>query len=871
MSETRRQQTRTPAHAAALRQARWPLRWTLAGLWAERITRAFWPVWTIALALAAALALRLGQAIAGTTLHAVLWGALAAMIGFAAWGAWGFRWPRRAEALERLDARLPGRPFAALADAQATGTADVQSAAVWQAHLNRMAGRARAARAVAPDLRIAARDPFGLRHAALIAFVIAMLFGAPGRLIGIAPEAPPGTGAVLAAGPAWEGWIQPPTYTGKPALYLNDIDRDSFAVPQGSKLSLRLYGKPGAVTVNQTLSDIPAAPDTQGGMGLTVDHSGRLAINGAGGREWAIRTIPDTPPQVAFTGTAERRAGGEMRQPFTASDDYGVVRGHATITLDLAAVDRRYGLKAAPEPRKPITLTLPMPISGSRKQFTETLIENLAKSPWANLPVEMTLTVEDAAGHITTSAPRRMDLPGRRFFDPLAAAVIEMRRDLLWSRANGARTVEILRAVTDRPEGFIRNKGAYLLIRTALRRLQTGVAQGLTPPVRDEVAEALWEAAVKIEDGKLSDALARLRQAQDRLSEAIRRGASPDEVQKLMNDLNEAMKNYIRRLAEQQKTDPNKRSAENGNSQQITGDQLQQMLNRLQQLMNEGRTAEAQQLLDQLSQMMQNLRVTEGPGGMQTPGQGTMQGLADTLRKQQSLSDQAFQDLQNRGLQDGQQGGQKGDGGQQPGQKGEGQQPGTQQGQGQGQGQNQGQNQGQGQGQGQGSAGDRQFLAQRQKALREELRRQSEQGLPGAGSPEGKAGRDALGRAGRAMEGAEEALRDGDLSGALDQQAEAMEALRQGMRKLGRALAQNQQPDQGQRGAQGQAAQNGSRDPLGRETGSVGRMGTNQDLLPGEDIYRRAEEILKELRRRSGDMNRPEAERDYLKRLLEPY
>jgi len=254
---------------------------------------------------------------------------------------------------------------------------------------------------------------------------------------------------------------------------------------------------------------------------------------------------------------------------------------------------------------------------------------------------------------------------------------------------------------------------------------------------------------------------------------------------------------------------------------------------------------------------------------MHAPGEGARQGLADALGRPQGLADQAFQDLQSRGVQDGQQGGQKGDGGQQRGQKGDGQRPGTQQGQGQGQGQNQGQNQGQGQGQ--GSAGDRQSLAQRQKALREELRRQSEQGLPGAGSPAGKAVRDALGRAVRAMEGAEEALRDGDLSGALDKQAEAMEALRQGMRKLGRALAQNQQPNQGQRGAQGQAAQNGSRDPLGRETGSVGRMGTNQDLLQGEDIYRRAEEILKELRRRSGDMNRPEAGRDYLKRLLEPY
>ncbi|WP_102225576.1 TIGR02302 family protein [Acidimangrovimonas sediminis] len=873
------------AYAAALRRARWPLRLTLAGIWAERITRAFWPVWTIGLALVAALMLGLGQVLSPQVLHWIVGLCLAAMAVFAAWGGWRFRRPRRGEALARLDASLPGRPFAALADAQAIGAEDDQSSAVWRAHMGRMADRAQAARTVAPDLRIAARDPFGLRHVAATAFVLALIFGVPQRLLFTLPAAPvPTKGAAIAAGPAWEGWIQPPLYTGKPALYLNEIDRDGFAVPQGSKVQLRLYGAPGTVTVSQTLSDAGTtgtgtgtAPtggkeaDGQAGDGqaaddgairFTASHSGDLAVSGQGGRSWQIEVTPDEAPKVDFAGVAQRKAGGEMQQPFRASDDYGIVKGHATITLDLAAVDRRYGLKVAPEHRDPIVLTLPMPISGSRKSFTETLTENLAKNAWANLPVKMVLTVEDAAGHVTSTPPRVMDLPGRRFFDPLAAAVIEMRRDLLWSKANAARTVEVLRAVTWQPEGFIKNERAYLLLRIAMRRLDAAVEdKSLTDSVRDEVANALWDVAVLLEDGTLANALARLRQAQDRLSEAIRRGASPDEVKKLMGDLNDAMQNYIRQLAEQQQKTPDQQNADNGNSRKITGDQLQQMLNRLQQLMNEGRMAEAQQLLDQLSQMMQNLRVTQGQGGEQIPGQGQMQGLADTLRKQQNLSDQAFQDMQ-KGAQQGQQG-------TEPGQQGQGQMGQGQQGQGQ-QGQGQ-QEQQPGQGQRQNGDAERRSLAERQKALRDQLDRQGQQGLPGAGTPDGKAGREALGRAGRAMEGAEQALRDGDLNGALDKQAQAMDALREGMRNLGRAMADNQRQAPGQRGQQGQQAQSGSRDPLGRETGTVGRMGTNQDILQGEDIYRRAEEILKELRKRSGDMSRPEQERDYLKRLLEPY
>jgi hypothetical protein len=219
-----------------------------------------------------------------------------------------------------------------------------------------------------------------------------------------------------------------------------------------------------------------------------------------------------------------------------------------------------------------------------------------------------------------------------------------------------------------------------------------------------------------------------------------------------------------------------------------------------------------------------------------------MEGLAETLREQQGLSDETFGDLQQQFGQGEQQGqtpgqgqqGQEGEGGQQPGQG----QPGS--------------------------------LAERQQALRDELRRQQGQ-LPGAGTPEGDAARDALDRAGRAMEEAEDSLRQDDLAGALDNQSEAMEALREGMRELGEQMAQ-QQGQPGQQGeAMGQANEMGRRDPLGRETGQNGRIGTDQQLLQGEDVYRRAEELLDEIRRRSGDQTRPEEERDYLRRLLDRF
>ena len=67
----------------------------------------------------------------------------------------------------------------------------------------------------------------------------------------------------------------------------------------------------------------------------------------------------------------------------------------------------------------------------------------------------------------------------------------------------------------------------------------------------------------------------------------------------------------------------------------------------------------------------------------------------------------------------------------------------------------------------------------------------------------------------------------------------------------------------------GRADPNSARDPLGREPGEGARIGSDRNLLQGDDVYRRAQNLLDEIRRRQGDQTRPETERDYLKRLLD--
>ncbi|PWE32478.1 TIGR02302 family protein [Maritimibacter sp. 55A14] len=841
---------------AVLARLRRPLALTRAGLAAERAARAFWPVWSLLCVAAAAWATGVPGAVPLSALIglALTWAALTL------WGLYAglrrFSWPGRAAALDRLDRSLDGQPIAALTDTQAIGAGDPASAAVWRAHRERMAARVAAVRPVAPDLRLARRDAFGLRYMALGALAVGLIFGGPWR-----PEVLPsgtGPGAAIAAGPAYEGWIQPPGYTGKPTIYLNEAEgRDDLTVPHGSRVTLRLYGAVGALTLEESVSGRPAEgrDPTAPVQEFDVTQDGRIAIDGAREQGWDIEMLPDAPPEVAQTEPVNGGLRGQMTLKFRAADDYGVETGTVRIALDLGAVDRRHGLAAAPEPRAPVVLDLPMPFGGDRTEFEDQLVEDLSQHPWAGLPVRMTLAAEDAAGQEGRSAPVEMILPARRFLEPMAAALAEQRRDLLWSRENARRVAQVIRAVTHRPEGVFENTAAYLLVRMALRRLEAATPGGLAEAPRDEVAEMLWHAALMIEEGDLSDALERLRRAQDRLSEAIEQGASDEEIAELMDELREAMQDYMEQMAREALENPDSQMSENQQQgQQITQDQLQQLLDRIEELSRQGRTAEAQALLDQLRQMMENMRMTQGQG--QNPGEQAMQGLQDTLREQQGLSDEAFRELQeqfNRGAQAGESRENEGrSGGQGRGQSHEGQ------------GGRQGQS-----GPGEGGEPGAAELAERQRALREMLREQ-QQGLPGAGTPQGDAAREELDRAGRAMDRAGDDLAEGDLSGALDNQAEAMQALRDGMQELGEAMAR-QQPGQGQQGERFGSGNPRDRDPLGRRSGNTGRIGSDRNMLPGKDVFQRSRELLDEIRRRSGDRTRPELELDYLERLLDRF
>ena len=821
---------------------------TYIGLWSERVMQAFWPLLSILLmSLGIFFLLRLDEwpiefiFVAGCFVFVGLLGSL--------WYIWvWFSYPTLAQAYARLDQKLPSRPLAALQDLQATGQEDMESKELWNVHLSKMLAKAQEVRSPGLDFKLASQDPFALRHISILILLLGIIFGN----FYILRQSETNQVNPAISGPIWEGWLQPPPYTGRPMVYLNDVIGKSLSVPQNSILIFRFYGEPGSYVVDESVSlqlgNSNEALD--GGKQIRIIQAGQVTLQGPGDITWAFNVTKDQQPKVNILNSIKVDSLGQFTQSFNASDDFGVVSGRARVSLNLAKVDRRHGLETEPEIQSDIELLLPLTISGDRSNFTENLVEDLSKHVWAHLPVSIVFQVSDIQDQVGKSVPNEIILPARHFFDPLAKALIEQRRDILWSKKNIMRVTQILRAISVKPEEIFRDLEDAAILKKIITQLEAIDTKNVTNENIETIAQLLWDLSIEVEDGDLDQAIQNLARAQKKLEEAIKNGANPDEIARLMDELRKAQNEYLLEFSERNSASDelNDRSSKKGKS--VTQGELEKMMDKLQQLMEDGRMAEAQELLQEINRLMQNLQKMQSQPGQNSQGsrsrsQKSMEDLAGTLRQQQTLSDKTFRDLQDREPGSPRQNHQKND-----------------------QSNNESSNQSE------LETKNNKSLAEQQRNLQNELKRQRGN-LPATGTAPGLASRDALDEASREMDLAIQNLERGNLPQAIENQSKVIDALRDGMQKLNESEMNEQMQvpgatpsDQGT----GDGSQNNfTLDPLGRNLGPSGQLGMGENMLPEAEQQLRSQALMDEIRKRSGGLERPTEEREYLKRLLDKF
>ena len=741
--------------------------------------------------------------------------------------------------LER-DSGLEHRPLTALDDRMMTGAADAQARAMWRAHQRRVIARLKGLRVRLPRPGLAAADPWALRGLVMLLLLVG-LASTEGNVTGrLASAVTPSFNRTPQLPPSLDAWINPPAYTGMAPLYLEaghgaaetPVDGAEgpaatpaaaaaplLRIPTGSVLLAQVQGSGGAPSLEIGAAALPF--ENFAHEAYRLEHSliegNRLAIVQGGSTlaEWPIELVPDNPPEIEFQSAPARTERTALRIAYEAKDDYGLVEAKAIVRrLDQP--------EAAP-------MELDLALAGGTPELSEAhSYHDLTPHPWAGLAVEIQLVAKDEPGQEGRSETLRTVLPERIFNHPVARALVELRKQLTLNPDGRLPVVQALSGIYERPEHFYHDIVVALTIRSAERRL----IYDSSKKAIGEVQELLWEAALRIEEGEMAVAERELRRAQEALMEALERDAGDEEIERLIEELQQALNNFLDELQKQMQEQMAQGEQEFGemppNSQMLDRQDLMDMLERARELAKSGAKDAARDMLSQLRDMLENLRANPYAQQMNRDMQEAsrmMRDLENMMREQQELLDRSFERSQRNGQQ----------------------------------------SEGEGEGQQSENRGD----AQRQEQLRRglgDLMRQLGDALGDIPRP--------LGRAEREMRDAREALDNDQPGQAVPPQTRSLDQLQQGMQATMEQFMEMFSPGEGEgEGQVGARPGDNQRDPLGRESQGPSNNQVNREgvRIPDEMELRRTREIVDELRRRRGERQRPPLELDYLDRLLDQF
>lgn len=835
--------TGRPSRQTLLSRVFW--RTGLSLFW-ERVVGRFWLPISLAMGAGALAASGLLPALPGW-LHLVFM-----ILGVAAvcitlfLGFRGLTFPGSAEIRSRIETvnNLAHRPIEAVEDRLSDGTHDRASAVLWRLHQQRERERIKSLASASPRPTLAAADRFGALGAACMLLAVALIAGEGPLTDRLARAAVPDFSRQDNRVPlSVELWITPPTYTRLAPIYLTKIEQPETAsaavsaratedtgpvrIPSGSRLLASVHGHleaPSIETGSETVA-LASAGRTSFTHEMELGDGDRLRLVD-GERElaaWPIEIVQDIAPTVNYSKPPTGDKRNLLALEYDLQDDYGIEDAVATIRRP----DDAEFLEGSP---REIEYGLPLPgISPTDARGRHT--NDLTAHPWAGLQASIQLAVRDAAGQVGETEEFEMLLPERTFNHPAARMVVAARKQLTLKPKDRESVYVALNEISYRPGLFSGDLGVYLAIRSAAHRLRYAPenAAGL-----DSIQELLWTIALRIEDGELAVAERRLAEAERKLAEAMERDDVTDqELQQLMNELAQAMQEYFKELSKRLEDMGTTDQPMDPDAQMLSSQDMMNMLEQMQQLNEIGAKDAAKQMLSQLRQMLDQLRnmplagmrQQQGPNSQMQQRMGEMQ---EMMRRQQELMDQTYRN----GLQKQQQG-----------------QEGLQR-----------------------SQEDMKRGAGEQESLRRRLGEMMRQLGENGQIPE------ALGRAERAMRDASKQLGEGSGEEALQSQGEAMNALREGARDMANEMARQQQmgrqPGNG-RGGRGnqQQLQGDGRDPLGRryDRDRGGEVDDGRTAIPDKADIQRARDILNELRRRSSDPARPEIELDYIDRLLDSF
>ncbi|TAL03412.1 MAG: DUF4175 family protein [Rhodospirillaceae bacterium] len=822
---------RRPARQIAVR-LRLLLSWT-AIVW-EQIWNRLWPVASLLAAGTAVALTDVLPSLPGFVHLAVLACFIVGLCLLTARRMRGFVLPTRAEARARLEAAspVPHRPLTAVEDTLATESTPLQRL-LWRRHQREARAGLDRLRNPWPSSAIARHDVFALRALAVLLLVVAVI-GASGDIgvrlrRALIPSFGGGDGAV-----AIKLWITPPAYTNRSPLFVEvpapkDFAAHTLEIPAGSKALVVVTGAERGVALvtkarGQAARTMPLVgldgsealdgkPPSAGSSRLetVLDPTERLEIRRDAHvlAAWDVKWVADRPPTVAILNPPRDAGSGRLKIDYAADDDYGIETMTAHVTRTQGSLQDNGE-----------TVDIPLAVPAfDRKNTAHTALLDLAGSPWTGLSATIQLVVTDQAGQSASSAAIQTVLPERDFTHPVAQEVAHWRKALMADpqRAAGPAQESFARLL-EHPEAFGGDHIVTLALSTSMYRLSYQAPDDAIVGL----PELLWQTAVRIEDGDRGAAESRMTDAERDLQDAMARNASPEEISKLVDQLQRALADYTRALLDSMPTKGVELGGIDNQGNVVSPEDIAALMEQLRQLTQMGARDVAKQMLGQIQSMLQTLRNAASGNGSNPEMQAAeqlMRDMRELTEAQSQLLNDSFTHVRQEALRERRDN---------------------------------------------GTASAK--AAGAQEKLRARLGELSQQVTQMTGGSS-----DDLGAASKAMGDAAAALKSGAWQSGAETQGVALAKLEAGMQQASqqilRALAEKGVPGFVQMpGGPRRFAPMGPHDGL--DDGEQVDVPNRPDA---EGIAQRARVILEELRRRASDRERPAEEQDYLRRLMKEF
>ncbi|MET3589119.1 uncharacterized protein (TIGR02302 family) [Bartonella silvatica] len=726
-----------------------------------------------------------------------------------------FRFPTMRDVNQRLEREndLKNQPLSVQKDYLDSDDNEDFRAIVWREHQRRMVRQLYHLKTGFIYPNSVARDPLALRAICVLLFVCAFgfSFGSRGGRLADAFDFRP---IVDEASIRIDAWVTPPAYTGVAPIYLTKDQKKQWEIPEGSHVVVRAVNGVGmtvkAISEENAREVLFSKKNETTSLSHPIvhfethlKHSMTLFVSSRHKQQqWHLQMIKDQKPTIRWREKPGRILTGSLELQYDLDDDYGVTKAFVEIE-PLFNQQTAFSLYKAPE------IKLLLPRGGKGKMRT---VQDVSAHPWAGSKVKITLVAEDGAGQQGRSKTFVMTLPQRVFSSPVARAVSELRRLLALDPAVKERVLDMLAALLVRPKEGVRNTIHFLVLQSAWTRLSMAETED---DLRGMV-DYLWQIALGIEGNQLESAQKNLKQAQAALRDALRYGAPASEIERLMTDLRQAMDEYIHALAEKAQ-DNNTSNTKKSRRPNLSEESLEEKLNLIEEMAKMGSSLAAEQLLAEVEQTLDHLKVQKGnQNGEKYQSQSEkmkekMDQLGDFMRRQQEILNETHKLEMEQ---------QRGEAVPEEQQK---------------------------------------SLKKRQAELQSELSM-----LEKELSAQGFEPNDAFKEAEEKMNEAKDALDHGNNKMSMQNQADALEALRKGaqnvLEKMRKKL--NESGDDQDAGA-------GSKDPLGRPLSSQKDQKEQEgEAVPKESEQMRARQILEEIRKLLSKEHISEEEKNYLERLL---